>query len=258
MKKIVTLLLSIALTVPIVFAQTDKSKATQNKQQSTGKPANQAQTKATPEAEIERKLSPSAEHAWRKYNVATSWNDLDVAKDALYDLIIEFPNNDSLIFALGMYYFENQKYASSALVGQALLTRESKNPQILEMVASSYEGLNLMDRALQHYESLYLVTNSIHTLYKMAILQYQLKKYPESLTNLDILLSNPEVDTAKLIFQDAQKKDKEYVMRVPILNLKGMVYKDQGDKVNAKKNFDEALKIAPDFVFAKQNSEGLK
>ncbi len=258
MKKIITLAACVALTMSVVFAQTDKSKTTQGKQQTAGKTGTQTQTKSQPEAEIERKLSPAAEHAWRKYNVATSWNDIDVAKDALYDLIIEFPNNDSLIFALGMYYFDNQKYASSALVGQALLTREPKSPQILEMVASSYEGLNLMDRALQHYETLYLATNSIHTLYKMAILQYQLKKYPESLTNLDILLANPEVDSAKLIFQDAQKKDKEYVMRVPILNLKGMVYKDQGDKVNAKKNFDEALKLAPDFVFAKQNSEGLK
>jgi tetratricopeptide (TPR) repeat protein len=257
MKKIITLLPCMVLTAFVVFAQADKSKTTQGKQ-STSKPATQSQTKTQPEAQNERKLSPVIEHAWKKYNLATNWNDLDVAKDALYDMIIEFPNNDSLIFALGMYYYENQKYASSALIGQALLNREPKNPQILEMAAASYEGLNLTDKALQYYESLYLATNSIHTLYKMAILQYQLKKYPESLTNLDILLANPEVDTVKLIFQDAQKKDKEYVMRVPILNLKGMVYKDQGDKVNAKKSFDDALKIAPDFLFAKQNSEGLK
>ncbi len=256
MKKVIMLCAGIFLTMCVAFAQTDKSKSTQGKQQSTGKPA--TQTKAQPEAAVERKLSPTAEHAWRKYNLASSWNDLDVAKDALYDLIIEFPNNDSLIFALGMYYYDNQKYASSALIGQALLTREPKNPQIMEMVASSYEGLNIIDRALQHYESLYLITNALPTLYKMAILQYQTKKYPESLTNIDILLSNPEVDTIKLVFQDAQKKEKEYAMRVPILNLKGMVYKDQGDNVNAKKYFDEALKIAPDFVFAKENSAGLK
>lgn len=257
MKKIITLLSFIVLTASVVFAQADKSKTTQGKQ-TTSKPTTQGQTKAQPQAQADQKLRTDIEHAWKKYNLASSWNDLDVAKDALYDMIVEFPNNDSLIFALGMYYYDNQKYASSALIGQALLNREPKNPRILEMVASSYEGLNLMDRALQHYESLYLATNSIQTLYKMAIIQYQLKKYPESLTNLDILLSNPEVDTVKLIFQDAEKKDKEYAMRVPILNLKGMVYKDQGDKVNAKKSFDEALKIAPDFVFAKQNSEGLK
>jgi len=257
MKQIVILCLAIVLFVTVGFAQADKSKTTQGKQQSTGKPATQAKTQ--PENKKEGpKLSPTAEHAWRKYTIASRWNDLDLAKDALYDLIIEFPQNDSLIFALAVYYYENQKYASSALIGQDLLARQPKNLQVLDVVAQSYEGLNLLDRALQHYESLYLATNSLPTLYKMAILQYQLKKYSESLTNIDILLANPEVDTLKLMFPDAQKKDKEYPMRVPILNLKGMVYKDQGDKVNAKKYFDEALKIAPDFVFATENSAGLK
>ena len=78
------------------------------------------------------------------------------------------------------------------------------------------------------------------------------------MTNIDIILSNPYVDKIKLLFADAAKKEKEYVMRVPVLNLKGMVYKEQGDKVNAKKQFDEALKIAPDFVFAKENAETVK
>jgi tetratricopeptide (TPR) repeat protein len=255
MKRNAIVTVVIILAASVAFAQADKSKGTPGKQ-STNKPA--AQTKPQPQTQVENKLSPSAEHAWRKYNVASRWNDLDVAKEALYDLIIEFPKNDSLIFALAIYYYENQKYASSALVGQDLLAREPKNPQILDVVAQSYEGLNLLDRALQYYESLYLATNAVTTLYKMAILQYQLKKYPESLTNIDILLSNPEVDTLKLVFPDAQKKEKEYAMRVAVLNLKGMVYKDQADKVNAKKYFDEALKIAPDFAFAKENSESLK
>jgi tetratricopeptide (TPR) repeat protein len=78
------------------------------------------------------------------------------------------------------------------------------------------------------------------------------------MTNIDILLTNPEVDKIKLVFADTQKKEKEYVMRVPILNLKGVVYRDQGDKVNAKKYFEEALKLAPDFVFAKENMDTLK
>jgi uncharacterized membrane-anchored protein len=37
-----------------------------------------------------------------------------------------------------------------------------------------------------------------------------------------------------------------------------MVYKDQADKVNAKKFFEEALKLAPDFAPAKQGLDSLK
>src|SRR4051812_32212647 len=110
MKKLFILCAGFVMLVSIAFGQTDKSKSTQGKQQSTGKPTTQA--KAQPQTQPQQ-LSPMAEHAWRKYSVATRWNDVELAKDALYDLIIEFPNNDSLIFALAVYYFENQKYASS-------------------------------------------------------------------------------------------------------------------------------------------------
>ena len=255
MKRMITLSALVLLTTVVGLAQADKSKPTTGKQTATKATAQPAAKQQQAE---EPKLSPMAEHFARKYSIASRWNDLEVAKDALYDLIVEFPDSDSLIFALAYYYYENQKYPSSALVGQDLLGRTPKNLQVLELVASSYENLNLLDRALQNYESLYLLTNNIQTLYKIAILQYQLKKYPEAMTNIDIILANPDVDKIKLLFADAAKKEKEYVMRVPVLNLKGMVYKEQGDKVNAKKQFDEALKIAPDFVFAKENAETVK
>ena len=92
----------------------------------------------------------------------------------------------------------------------------------------------------------------------MAFLQYELKRYPESITNADILISKPDVDTLKVVFNDAQKKPKEYPMKVSLLNLKGMAYKDQADKENAKKFFEEALKVSPDFLPAKENLGTIK
>ena len=40
-------------------------------------------------------------------------------------------------------------------------------------------------------------------------------------------------------------------MKVALFNLKGLLALDQGDKVNAKKYFEQALAIAPDFALAK-------
>ncbi len=199
-----------------------------------------------------------ATHFAKKNSVASRWNDLDVAKDALYDLIVEFPGNDSLIFSLAYFYYEHQNHTSSVLVCKDLLARNPKNAQALELSAIGYEGLVIYDRALQNYESLFLLTNNNLTLYKMAILQYQLKRYPECLTNVDILLASPEAATLKATFNDKENKPKEYILKVALLNIKGLVYKDQADKVNAKKFFDEALAAAPDFLPAKQNLESLK
>jgi tetratricopeptide (TPR) repeat protein len=198
------------------------------------------------------------QHFIRKYSLASQWNDFAVAKDALYDLIIENPGNDSLLFTLAYYYYDNKEHAPTFLISQTLLGRNPKNLNFLEMAAVSGESLGVFDKALQYYETLYLLTNNVNTLYKIAFLQYDLKRYNESLTNVDILLSKPEMNTLKIYFSDAANKSKEYIMKVPVLNLKGLVLEANGDKPGARKAYMDALALAPDFAMAKQNLAKLK
>ena len=47
-------------------------------------------------------------------------------------------------------------------------------------------------------------------------------------------------------------------MKVAVLNLKGLIKQDTGDKVTAKKIFAEALAISPDFIAAKENLAKIK
>ena len=134
-----------------------------------------------------------------------------------------------------------------------LLARNPKNIGALEIAASGYEALGVPDKALQSYESLYLLTNNVSTLYKMAFLQYRVKRYKESATSADIILSNKDIETLKATYNDAAGKGKEYPIKVAVINLKGMLALDQGDKVGAKKLFEQALAISPDFALAKEN-----
>lgn len=251
MKKVIVIYLVIMLAVPVANAQKSTKSAQTKDQAAQQKPAETKPVQPAPG-------NPLGDHFGRKYAIAARWNDFDVAKDAMYDLIVEYPGSDSLIFALAYYYYENQKYPSAILVCQDLLARNPKNVEALELTGMGYEGLNINDRALQSFESLFLITNNNATLYKMAFLQYQLKRYTESLTNADFLLTKPEADSLKITYNDATNTPKEYPMKVALLNLKGMIYKDQADKPNAKKSFEEALKIAPDFELAKKNLAGLK
>ena len=93
----------------------------------------------------------------------------------------------------------------------------------------------------------------------MAFLQYDLKRNTEAITSIDILLANKEVETLKVVYNDVDNKPKEYPMSVALLNLKGLaVLEHLGDKVAAKKLFDQALALAPDFVLAKQNLAKVK
>lgn len=201
------------------------------------------------------------EHYSRKYSIATRWGDYDEAKDALYDLIAEYPSNDSLIFALAYFYFENQKYANVAVVCNDLLARNSRSGPALELAAVSYENLGIKEKSLQSYESLYLLTSNSATLYKMASLQYDLKRYGEALTNSDILLTKPGIDSLNVQYTDVKdnkETPKEHPLKAALYNLKGLAYKAQGETANARKSFEEALKIDPKFEAAKQNLATLK
>jgi len=208
--------------------------------------------------EQQPRVDPFINHFLLKYQVASRFGDSDVARDALYDLIIENPGNDSIFMELGVLYYEAQKFTSAVLVGQELLARNPKNPSALELTGSAYESLNLNDKALQNFETLYLTTNSFPALYKMAFLQFAVKRYAEAQATTDILLSKKEADELMATFATADNKSKDYPLRISILNLKGMIARDSGDKVAAKKYFEQALAAAPDFAQAKEALSKLK
>lgn len=250
MRLLSTLVLISATSV--AFAQNPgKADPKQTKPQTNQQPQTQAQPQ-------QQQVSPMLEHYIRKYATAIRWNDREVAKSTLYDIIVENPANDSLIYSLAYDYYENQQFPSALLICQDLLNRDPKNLYYLEMAATAAEAMGAMERSLQHYESLYLLTNDVSTLYRIAYLQYSLKRFAEATTNTDILMGKPEAGTLKLIFNDTQGKQKEYVMKVALMNLKGLIALEQNDKAGAKKHFSDALALAPDFALAKENLEKTK
>lgn len=264
MRFIVILMLLVATTTS--FAQ--KKKKDKDKEATPATPTTQQQTPPQQQVAPQQQAQPVdtvpsasmilTEHYLRKYAAASRWNDAEAAKNALYDVIVENPGVDSLIYSLAYFYYEEQKYASSLLISQDLLVRQPKNPTYLELAASSAQNLGVPDRALQHYESLYLINNNIRTLYQIAFLQYQAKRPAECTTSINLLLARPEVVTEKAVFEDAKGVPKEYSLKVPVLNLKGLLALDQNDKPGAKKAFTDALALAPDFQPAKDNLAKVK
>ena len=266
MKRSLVFLLMV-VTLGVAYSQKKekdkKAKATTEATKTETKVDPKTATPTTPEtatqpAEQDQQIDPMLNLFLMKFNAAMRFNDQDIAKGALYDLIVENPGNDSLFLDLAMMYYEAQNYPSTILVSQELLARNKNNPTALEMAATSFEALNIYDKALQNYEALYLQTDAFLALYKMAFLQYNLKRYTECSATSDILLTKKEADEMKVTFTTADNQNKDYPIRVSVLNLKGMVAKDSGDKVNAKKFFEQALTLAPDFVQAKNGLASLK
>lgn len=259
MRKSVLVLILISL-VSIAYAQKKKKgeKTEPPKQEVVTPQPAPAKAEPAPKKDSVPPVNPLIRHYAIKYQIALQWNDPEAAKDALYDLITENPANDSLIYELAYFYYQNQKYPSAVLVSQELLKRNPKNPAALEIGAVGYENLGVYDRSLQSYESLYLLQNNPNVLYKMAFLQLRLKRYKESATSADILLADKKIDELKVSFTTTDNKAREFPMRAAVLNLKGMISQEQGDKVAARTFYQQSLAIAADFPPAKDNITKLK
>lgn len=187
------------------------------------------------------------------YRMAIQYNDYAEAKSALYNLILLEPQNDSLRFNLAYLYFDSRKYPSTILVCRDILAINPNNLGALDLSGASYENLGLKDKALASYEKLYMASTDINTLYKMAFLQYDLKKYNECIVNVDILLENENINDSKIAYNLENNTTKEFPMKVAVLNLKGLVNKELGNIESAKKAYEDALALSPDFEQAKTN-----
>lgn len=191
------------------------------------------------------------------FDMASTFNDPAVARMALYNMIAIDSKNPALLDSLALVYYEFQNYASAAIVSQETLRRNPNNSLLLELSAVCYENLGLPERALNQYESLYLKQSNPLTLYKIAFLQLQLKRYVEANTSADILLSKPELKEQMLVFPKSDNTSQQVSMHAAVYNLKGLVAKDQGKTEEAKSFFDKALELNPDFEIALNNVQEL-
>lgn len=197
-------------------------------------------------------------HYARTYQAAVRYNDYDIARHALYNILVENPQNDSILYSLSLLYYQSQNYASAALTAMDVIALNPNNISAKEIAAISFESIGAKDKALEQYESLYLATDNFQTLYKMAFLQYDLQKYAESVTNADILLTKKEAEELTAAFNDEAGNQKEYPIKVALMNLKGLIAQEQGDNASAESYYKQVLSIAPDFKMAKDALADLK
>ncbi len=191
------------------------------------------------------------------YQNGLKYNDIAVAKNALYNMMALAPTNTSLLDSLAYLYFDYQQYASSLLVSRDILARNPNNLPALEISAISYESLGVYQQALSAYESLYLKLDNPYTLYKIATLQFDLGRHTESKTSIDILLKTTEIDSLNVTINEQNNQQKQIPMKAVLLAIQGLNNIELNNKETAKQNFQDALKLAPDYTMAKENLEKL-
>jgi len=187
------------------------------------------------------------------YHLANQFNDPVVARMALYHILMFSPEKSKVLDSLALYYYNYQQWSSVALVSKENLKINPNNELALELTGVSFENLGLKDKAVEHYEKLFLKNDNSSILYKVAFLQYDLKRFKESATSIDILMKREDIDALTLVFPKQDKTQQEIIMRAALTNLMGLIAKGEGNITKAKEFFLEALKLAPGFEVAQIN-----
>ena len=193
------------------------------------------------------------ERAKTKYNKSIRYNDFQEAKSAIYDLIVLEPNNNSYLDSLAYMYFEFNQYASAALVGRDGLKRNPNNQILMQISAKSLEQLGAIDQSLKMYQKLYNISDDGFVLYEIIQKQYALKQYDDAMINSELLLGKNIVNGSQVYAQDASGNEIEVPFKAVILNLQGMIARGQGNEESAKKYFNSALSLAPNYALPKEN-----
>ena len=181
------------------------------------------------------------------YKKAKSYKDPSVAINSLYNMIAIQPENVLLKDSLMREYLTISQWAPSYMISREILAMQPNNLFALEVSCISLQNLGLKQQALNEYESLYLKSDRIDVLYTISFLQFELKNFTESLTNLDILINNSETEEMSVSVSKSDNSVQEVLIRAQLNYLKGLIYLEQSKNEDAKKYFNIALTISPDF-----------
>jgi tetratricopeptide (TPR) repeat protein len=207
----------------------------------------QAQSQGNP------KESPEYKRELGVYNLGKRYNDFAVVRLSLYNLIALDPGDVSLLDSLALYYFEYENYASAALVSNDIILRQPNNLLALEINGLSMETLGIYDNALNRFEQLYLKEPNINALYKIAFLQFNLKRFTECATSLKQIMEDPESLEEFVQFGGENRSSLNVTMHASAKNLLALVKSEQGQKEEAIRMLEEILKEYPTFLLAQEN-----
>ncbi len=187
------------------------------------------------------------------YKSALKYYDLQTAVSALYNAMAIKPERKDLKDSLALLYFAGERYAQSNALAEEILKEDPKRVDMLEVVAVSKTSLNAIKEALADYENLYKEKKEVYYLYQIATLQYQLKRYGEAVVSIDQIVADPKSSQQNVTIRAQNGQAQEVPLKAAAYNVKGIIAMDLNQEDAAKLNFDEALKVFPDFVLAKGN-----
>ena len=186
------------------------------------------------------------------YHNSLKYNDLQSATNAVYGILTVAPDQTGWKDTLAYLYYNDNRFVQALLVGLEITQKSDTNQNILEIVAISQQNMNLLKESLENYEKLFKMSKSIFHEYKIATLQYALKRFGECGVTIDQILQSKD-SGQEISISDNNRRSQKVPIKAAVLNMRGVIALELNQNDAAKQNFEAALKITPDFELAKNN-----
>jgi tetratricopeptide (TPR) repeat protein len=189
------------------------------------------------------------------YSKAILFGDYEIAKSALFNMIIRHPDSLNYLDSLVTLYFSLGQMPQCIFAGNQYLHQDTTNLSVMEMVALSYSQLNKNKESLDIYEKMYAQTGNIYYAYQTAVQQFYLKRIGECNQMIDVIVKDPKSATEKISINVDQSTQQQVPLKAAALNMRGIIFKEMNMADKAKAAFEESLAAMPDFNLAKGNLE---
>jgi len=183
--------------------------------------------------------------------------DPAVASYSMYKLIALEGENSTYKDSLTFMYYSARKYGSCFMMASEVLKRDPKNQAMMELKASSLESLGALDKAMETYKELFVLTNNNYHGYNLSKLQLSMNKFEEAYATIKKVELLNDTGKVQVNFSINQTHTQQIELIAAIPYLKGLIEEELKKNDEAKLSYQKALKIQPEFVLAKEKLDKL-
>lgn len=193
----------------------------------------------------------------RVYSNAVSIGDFYTAITAIHYKYAK-DSNIKWLDTLSRLYFSGSMIRQAILTAEIVVQKQPNNIAMLELLAMSYSGMGDSKASLAKYEKLFELTQKPYYQYQCAVEEYNLGRIGECEARIKSIQANPAAEKEKININVGQNQPLQSVsIKAAALNLLGVMQMKLNKNEEAKKSFEESLKLAPDFSLPKGNLEVL-
>ena len=187
------------------------------------------------------------------YHQAMKVGDFTTAISAIHSILAESKNNRSYYDTLSTLYFRNNQYPQAALSAQELLALEPKNVKMLNITARSFELLQMPDSALKYFQKLQGIEQSPEFEYQIAMTQFNMNNLRASKESANKVLSDKRADTMHMMMSYDKGGEQIVPLKAAAFNLLGTISHVEKNDEEARKYYNMALTIYPEFTTVQNN-----